>query len=96
MMRYRHTLLLIGALFIFTGCIERGFLMPTNEQLPAVLYPANPATNYQDPISIDENKSKSKVVNQHNAKDKNTLFTEDVQNLIAGAFVVLIGIAMLL
>jgi len=96
-MKKYKILLLIPVILILAGCAERGMLQPLTQKLSA----NTTLETESNADSLRENTvHKNTVVAQSEVKniekDESNFLDKDMQNIIAGTFVALIGLAMLI
>ena len=85
-------LLLIPVFLIFSGCAERGMFQPLVQHTPI-----NTAIGTKSQTNtLQKNTVIAKSEVKKIEKDEKTFLDKGIQNIIAGTFVALIGLAMLI
>jgi len=101
-MKKYKTLLLIPVILIFTGCVERGMLLPLTSNFSRNITHENKsdADSLQEgtieKITIEKNTVVARSDVKQIEKDESTFLDREMQNIIAGTCVALIGLAMLI
>jgi len=97
----RNKIVLITlSLFLFTGCAERGFPMPSVLDSNATTYSVPLSKKQTEPKSVD--RVHSEVINIPNANttsrsiEQKPFISDSLKNKITGALILLIGIAMVI
>jgi len=85
-------LILIPVFLVFMGCAERGMLQPSVQHVPKnTTIETESKTNTTQKNTVIAKSEIKKI-----EKIETTFLEKDIQNIIAGAFVALIGLVMLI
>ena len=96
-MKKYKILLLIPVILIFTGCVERGMLQPLTQKVSTnTMLEKNSNADSLQKNTIQKNTVEAQSQVKDIEKDESTFLDKDIQNIIAGTFVALIGLAMLI